>query len=111
MDQRYRFDFVNRDGSIDSFSLGEFGELGAARDDGEATLRARSAMLVSQTAVAVEVWKDGERLCRVRRDANLYRAPARQALSSVRVAAPAPAISAARPADDGFPSGAAAASA
>ena len=62
MQPGYRFDFVNRDGSVDTF------EIGQARDDGDAALRARSAMLVSLTAVAVEVWKGGERLSRIRRD-------------------------------------------
>lgn len=62
MGQGYRFDFVNRDGSVDNY------EIGAPSDDGDAALRARSAMLVSLTAVAVEVWKDDERLCRIRRD-------------------------------------------
>ncbi len=62
MEPGYRFDFVNRDGSVDTF------EIGQSRDDGDAALRARAAMLVSLTAVAVEVWKGGERLCRIRRD-------------------------------------------
>jgi hypothetical protein len=62
MGQSYRFDFVNRDGSVDNY------EIGSPSDDGDAALRARSAMLVSLTAVAVEVWKDDERLCRIRRD-------------------------------------------
>jgi hypothetical protein len=100
MREGYRFDFLNRDGSVDTFELGQPG------DDGDAALRARAAMLVSLTAVAVEVWKDGEKLCRVRRDSNLA-PPARQALASPHVAP----LSASRPADGDFPPAAAAASA
>jgi hypothetical protein len=100
MDEGYRFDFVNRDGSVDTF------ELGQPACDGDAALRARAAMLVSLTAVAVEVWKDGERLCRVRRDGDLG-PPARQALASTRVSP----LSASRREDDGSRPAAAAASA
>lgn len=60
----YRFDFVNRDGSVDTFDIGE------SADDGAAALHARSAMLVSLTAVAVEVWRGDARLCRICRDSS-----------------------------------------
>jgi hypothetical protein len=100
MDPGYRFDFVNRDGSVDTF------EIGLAKDDGDAALRARSAMLVSLTAVAVEVWKDGSRLCSIRRDSATHRVPPHptpsyQALASPRLEAPPPIFS--PRADDGPP--------
>ena len=58
----YSFDFLNRDGSIDTFDIGAFD------NDAEAIVRARAALLSSLTAVAVEVWCDGEAIAIVRRD-------------------------------------------
>lgn len=58
----YTFDFLNRDGSIDTFDIGAFA------DDSEARLRARAALLSSLTAVAVEVWCDGEAVAIIRRE-------------------------------------------
>ncbi|HTI66657.1 MAG TPA: hypothetical protein VL460_03805 [Caulobacteraceae bacterium] len=59
---------MNRDGSVDTF------EIGKSEDDCAATRQARSAMLVSQTAVAVEIWRDGSRVCRIGRDGAAPRA-------------------------------------
>jgi hypothetical protein len=58
----YAFDLMNRDGSIESFDLGAFDT------DIEALRHARSALLASLTAFAVEVWSDGVRIGRIRRD-------------------------------------------
>lgn len=57
----YTFDFLNRDGSIDTFDIGAFDS------DAEALVQARAALLSSLTAVAVEVWREGEAVAIVRR--------------------------------------------
>lgn len=57
----YCFDFVNGDGSIDSYDIGAFGS------DHEAERQARDALLVSTTAIAVEVWSEGARLATIQR--------------------------------------------
>jgi len=58
----YAFDLMNRDGSIDSF------EVGAFDSDIEALQHAGAALIASATAFAVNIWCDGVRVGRVRRD-------------------------------------------
>ena len=61
----YRFEFAHRDGSVDSYDLGR------VEDDATAQRRAREALLVSQSAQAVEVWRDTTLVSRIRRDGAL----------------------------------------
>jgi hypothetical protein len=61
----YRFEFAHRDGSVDSY------DLGSVEDDAAARRRAREALLVSQSAQAVEVWRDATLIGRIRRDGAL----------------------------------------
>jgi hypothetical protein len=58
----YCFDFVNHDGSIDSYDIGVFAS------DAEAERQAREAMLASTTAVSVDVWSEGDQVARIWRD-------------------------------------------
>lgn len=58
----YTFDFLNRDGSIEAFDIGAFA------NDVEASDRARAALLVDLTAVAVEVWSEGGAVTAIRRE-------------------------------------------
>lgn len=59
---QYRFDFHNRDGSVDCYDLGRIEDVAAARK------AARAAMLVSQSAQAVEIWREQTMLDRLRRN-------------------------------------------
>jgi hypothetical protein len=61
MVRAYCFDFMNHDGSIDQYDIGAFGS------DAEAERQARDALLVSTTAVAVEIWKEGAQIGKIRR--------------------------------------------
>jgi hypothetical protein len=74
--QAYTFDFVNQDGSIDTFDIGEFD------DDGAAAGKARSALLASLSAVAVEVWREGARVAQIRRDGAPQRPPVYRSLAA-----------------------------
>ena len=58
----YRFEFHNRDGSVDTYDLGRF------EDDRSAQRAAREALLVSQCALAVDIWRDHAPLARLKRD-------------------------------------------
>jgi hypothetical protein len=55
----YAFDFLNATGAIDHIDLGYFAA------DGEACAQAKAALLVSYTAVAVDVWRDDRFLATV----------------------------------------------
>jgi hypothetical protein len=57
----YRFDLINHDGSVDSHDLGDVGDDAAARS------RASDALKVSQSATAVDVWRDAAHLGRIPR--------------------------------------------
>jgi hypothetical protein len=59
----YRFDFINHDGSVDSHDLGR------VADDATARTRATDALRVSQSATAVDVWRNASHLARIRRTA------------------------------------------
>lgn len=61
----YRFDFINHDGSVDSHDLGQ------APDDAAARRRATDALSVSQSATAVDVWRNTSHLGRIRRAAGV----------------------------------------
>jgi hypothetical protein len=66
----YRFDFINHDGSVDQHDLGQVADDAAARN------RASDALRVSQTATAVDVWRNTDHLGRIRRSAAMaQRAP------------------------------------
>ncbi len=58
----YAFDLVKRDGSIETV------EVGAYESDVEALRHAGAALDHSLTAFAVNVWSDGVRVARLRRD-------------------------------------------
>lgn len=58
----YRFEFAHRDGSKDSYDLGR------VEDDATAQRRAKEALLVSQSAQEVAVWRDATLVGHIRRD-------------------------------------------
>jgi hypothetical protein len=58
----YAFDLIRADGSIDTFDLGCFD------NDVEALRHAGQALRASPLAFAVNVWCDGVRIGRLRRD-------------------------------------------
>ena len=58
----YTFDFINHDGSIDSFDIGAF------IDDADAVQRAQAELFVSQVAIRVDVWSHGACVARLPRE-------------------------------------------
>lgn len=62
----YVFDLIIQDGSIDSFDLGAF------ENDVEALRYAGRTLHASPQAIAVNVWCDGVRIGRLRRDLPVY---------------------------------------
>ena len=70
----YAFDLVARDGSIETV------EVGAYETDMDALRHAGDALDHSLTAFAVNVWTDGVRVARVRRDVPAPTASSRRPL-------------------------------
>jgi hypothetical protein len=64
----YRLQLLNRDGSIDSFELGDF------TDDMRALRDAKAALHVSLSAVSGEVWRGDQSVGRILRDSGRAKA-------------------------------------
>jgi hypothetical protein len=63
----YRLQLLNRDGSSDSFALGDFS------DDGQALRDAKAALHVSLSAVSGELWRGDQSVGRILRDSGRTR--------------------------------------